>query len=70
MGGGHDSEDPKAGCVKRLYDRLETILRGLKPDRQEAFRDHLREQNEADDGKEDPEADSSDDHGATQGGDH
>ena len=37
-------EDPKAGRIKRLYDRLADILNGLGPERAEAFQEHLREQ--------------------------
>jgi hypothetical protein len=37
------------GRVRKLLDRLAEILRGLPPDRQEAFREYVDEQAEADD---------------------
>ena len=44
---------PRKGRLRRLYDRLAEILRGLPPDRREAFGEHLDEQvkkEEKDDG--------------------
>lgn len=43
----------KSGRVKRLYDRLASILRRLTPDRRQAAREYLDEQaeKENDDGR-------------------
>jgi hypothetical protein len=47
-----DQEHFEEERVKQLIDRLAEILKGLPPDRQQAFREYLREQteSEADDG--------------------
>jgi hypothetical protein len=42
-------EHPSPGRVRKLLDRLAEILRGLPPDRQEAFREYLDEQAEGED---------------------
>ena len=44
----HDGgPDSHKGRVRRLYDRLAAILRGLRPERLEALEEHLHEQGEA-----------------------
>jgi hypothetical protein len=50
--------------VKRLYDRLAKILRGLPAHRREAFREHLGEQEQREQQKE-----TDDDGGSTPKGD-
>jgi hypothetical protein len=65
MAGNDHPEDSKAGRVRRLYDRLASILKGLPADRREAFQEHLRKQDEH--GEETNQAD--DDHGPAQSGD-
>jgi len=50
----------RAGRIKRLYDRLAAILRGLPPDRLEAFHDHLQDTEASDD---------ADDHRGPEAGD-
>jgi hypothetical protein len=42
--------DTSKGRIKRLYDRLAAILRGLRPDRRKAFDEYLDEQKENDNG--------------------
>jgi hypothetical protein len=46
--------DSKEGRIKRLYDRLAAIVRGLPPERAEAFREHLSEQQGDQHGQNDP----------------
>lgn len=39
-------QDPEEGRVRRLYDRLAELFRGLSPSRQQALQDWLDEQEE------------------------
>jgi hypothetical protein len=52
----------KEGRVKELLDRLADVLRGLPPDRQQAFQEYLNEQiaKEADNGGDPAEEDPGD----------
>jgi hypothetical protein len=47
--------NPGKGRIRRLYDRLAAIVRGLPPDRQEAFAEYLDEQIRDEDGRVDDE---------------
>jgi len=42
--GGPDSQE---GRIRRLYDRLAAVLKGMRPERLEALEEHLNEQDEA-----------------------